>query len=153
MAGGTGAKLPKLEATSRPSTSAWAIPWLLVIALILLGTVIWLVRRRRGRPHAGTSASGRGPAAGGPGGAGPNGTSVEPRVPRTQRVILRRSAPVLVGMAVLVAPAAAGTRPAQAPARTTEKPVVSVTPPDATPGTHVVLTLEHWPAGTVTLGV
>jgi hypothetical protein len=72
-------------------------------------------------------------------------------------VILRRCAPVLVGLAVLAFPAAAGARPAQAPTKdppkTATKPVVSVTPPDAAPGTLVVLTLEHWPAGTVTLSL
>jgi hypothetical protein len=82
VAGGTGAKLPKLETVS-VSTSAWAIPWLLVVVLVLLGTVIWLVRRQRGRPRAGAAptAGGSGPAAGGPGGAGPDGQLMEPRVP------------------------------------------------------------------------
>jgi hypothetical protein len=81
--GGTGAKLPDLSSTSA-SQSTWAIPWLLVILLLVLGAVIWIVRRQKGRsPRAGTGPvhGGGGPAGNGGPGAGPNGQVVEPRVP------------------------------------------------------------------------
>jgi len=60
-----------LKVTSRAgpitaSTTAWVIPWLLILALILLGLLFWWWRRRRRRRRAVAAAVVVGAAAGGP---------------------------------------------------------------------------------------
>jgi hypothetical protein len=93
--GATGAKLPKLSATSA-SKGAWAIPWALVVLLVLLGAVIWFARRRRARPidqgrgpEGGTGASGGSAPGSAPESARADGT----RVPAALRAVGLRRAP------------------------------------------------------------
>jgi hypothetical protein len=62
-------------------------------------------------------------------------------------VILRRVAlvPAFAVMVLLAVPTAGGARAAD--------PTVAVTPPDAAPGARATVSLEHWPAGAVTVAV
>jgi hypothetical protein len=75
----TGVALPKTTklATTSEATHAWAIPWLLILVLLVLGATISYSRRRRRRSAGGPH--GRGGTGGNPGqGSGPSGATRAP---------------------------------------------------------------------------